>query len=435
MTSARGLVVVKEEIKADTRWTCQKSYEIEGTLVVSAGTLTIDPGVRVLGRERAALVVSKTARIEALGTAQQPIVFAPKERPAEPGRWRGIIMLGSAPTALSNDRPLGLPVGDVRGYFGGTNASHDCGTLRYVRLEFGGGSVNETDLPTGAALTLAGCGSDTEIDHVQVHAATDGIGLIGGRAPLKRVLVSAPGADGIEWAAGYQGLIQFAIVQGFYGAGAALKGSQREVDENAIPFSSPIIFNATLVGARSKGLPGGSSDPNGFETALQLQAGTRGIVRNSLVQGFAGAWVDVIGAAAGQRMKDGELVISNTIFGGLEPGDGDAGTEFGGDDGDGLMEADQIRLGPLKNRFPLTSFALRNPFAVPPARPDFSAEGFVDSPNSLSTEVPSEWQGVFEVAAYAGALPKIGKFVAERERDWTWSGQTEVNAWTAFPQE
>jgi hypothetical protein len=431
--SERSLVVMKNELSSDTHWTCDTTYEIQGTLVMSAGTLTIDPGVRVLGRERAALLIGKGARIVAEGTAEQPIVFTAKTRPAEPATWRGLFMLGSAPAAYPNNSALGLSVTDPRGFFGGTDDSHDCGTLKYVRIEFAGGQPNDYDFPA-AALTLAGCGSDTEVDHVQVHAGSDGIGLVGGRAPLKRVLVTAPTDDGIEWAVGYQGLIQFAVVQTFYGIGAALKGSRSEIDETSPPPSFPFIFNATLIGASAQGLPRGRNNP-AFETALQLQAGTRAVIRNSLVHGFHGTWIDVIGASTA-ALVGGDTQISNTIFAGPEPrpnpGFPDE-TKSGQDDDASFSEDTTFRTSALQNRFPGASFSLRSPFNAPPGRPDFSAEAFVDS-SSLSNQVPPDWSGVLEPAAYAGALPRI-RFTAERAQDWTASTLAEGEGWTSFPQE
>ncbi len=437
--SARELKLLTNlQLDAGAHFSCAHDYEIDGYVVVTSGTLRIDPGVVVRARQGAFLLIGQNARIEANGTSEAPIVFTAATHPAKPGTWRGLLLLGRAQTALTNGATLGLPPGDPRAFFGGNDDEHDCGVLRYVRIEFAGGSTNEYDFP-GAALTLAGCGRRSQIEHVQVHASTDGIGLIGGSAPLKRVLVSAASADGIEWAAGYTGFIQFAIVQTFYGAGAALKGSRSEADEVTPPASAPVIFNATLLGANVRGLPQGAVDPNGFETGVQLQAGSRLTLRNALVYGFAGAWIDVIGASTAGLVGT-DTLVTNTIFAdsaprknqglpgvGVERGDGE-------DDDGGFSEDESFRNPSLQNRFPTAGFTLRDPYAATPLRPDVSADGFVDGGN-LADMAPPGWAELWEPAFYAGALPKI-QSTAERALDWT-RGEVsdEARAWTAFPEE
>ncbi|MFT3922968.1 MAG: hypothetical protein QM778_10570 [Myxococcales bacterium] len=424
------------EITEDTRWTCETDYELVGAAVVRAGTLTIDPGVRIKVRNGSGLVISKEARLVAAGTAQEPIVFTAVEHPAQPGAWRGVFLLGKAPTSLPETSSLGLSAADISSHFGGSDVNHDCGQLEHVRIEFAGGLADEYAFPS-SALTLAGCGRKTSVHDVQIHAATDGLGLIGGQAPIKRVLVTAATADGIEWTAGYSGLLQFVVVQSFYGAGAALKGSQDEGKPDSTPPSSPIIFNATLVGANAKGLPRGVGDPNGLETGILLQAGTRATIRNSVVYGFAGSWVDIIDVVTAQHVGT-DLTIRNTIFGGPEPRMHPGFPGTGAEPGDGTMDDDgsfsedqTFREPSLQNRFP--PIILQRPFDPPPLRPDFSADSYVNSSN-LEGNVPTGWEGVFESAAYAGALPKI-EFEADRALDWTQAEQSGEPVWTDFPQE
>lgn len=429
----RTVRVEPTDLREDTRWTCEHDYELLGPVAVTRGTLRVDPGVRVRAHKGAFLLIGSEARLEARGTPSAPIVFTAAKRPAEPGAWRGIFMLGLAQTALPNNATLGFAAGDSRAFFGGNDDQHDCGALEYVRVEFAGGSTNEYDFP-GAAVTLAGCGRDTRIDRIQVHAATDGIGLVGGTAPLKRVLVSAPGADGIEWAAGYRGFLQFVVVQSFYGAGAALKGSRSDADETTLPASAPTLYNVTLAGARTAGLPRGPADPNGFETGIQLQAGTGATVRNALVHGFAGAWLDILGASTAALVET-DVHVTNTIFtdpgnaafpgGGVEAGDGE-------DDDGGFAEDDHFRLKAWQNRFPAASMLLRDPYAVAPRRPDFSADGFVDGGN-LADAAPPDFEDLWEPAFFAGALPKV-QFDADRALDWT-RAEDGDSSWTAFPQE
>ena len=423
------------ELSADSELSCAFDYEVEGFLVVSRGTLHIDEGVTIRVRRGGFVLVGAHARIDAQGSAAAPVVFTAAERPAQPGAWAGLFLLGLADTALANNSTIALPPGDTRAFYGGEDDAHDCGALRYVRVEFAGGAANDYDFPA-AGLTFAGCGRSTVVDHVQVHAASDGIGLIGGTVPLKRVLVTAPRADGIEWAAGYRGFMQFVIVQSYYGAGAALKGSRSDADQTTPPASSPVIYNATLVGADAQGLASAPSDPSGFETGILLQAATEASVHNALVYGFAGPWVDVIGASTA-RLFGSKSQIANSVFAdpsqrvrpglpgaGVEPGDGE-------DDDGGYDENGSLRSANLHNRFPSGGLSMRDPFARPPARPSFSADAFVDGGN-LADSAPPGFEDTWEAAYYAGALPRQ-PHVDDSALDFTLEG-ADGQAWTSFPE-
>src|SRR3546814_15014281 len=62
-------------------------------------------------------------------------------------------------------------------------------------------------------LTLAGVGSGTTLDHIQVHnSSDDGIEMFGGRANLKYLALTGNDDDNLDSDQGYQGFVQFAIV-------------------------------------------------------------------------------------------------------------------------------------------------------------------------------------------------------------------------------
>jgi hypothetical protein len=153
-----------------------------------------------------------------------------------------------------------------------------------VRVEFAGGSIDDQALP-GAALTLAGCGSATVVDYVQVHRGKDGIGLLGGTVPLRHVLVTNNLlGQAIEWTGGYTGTLQFLVAQSL-AASSAIQGSNSADNPEVAPVSRPTIFNATLIG---------SAPPvTGQHFGLSLQLGSGAIFKNSIVQGFADAAFDL----------------------------------------------------------------------------------------------------------------------------------------------
>jgi hypothetical protein len=423
-------VPVDTEYTADTTWDCSKNWVLDGNVVVSAGTLTIEAGTRVRVADRGFILIGQGARLEAVGTREAPIVLGPSTRPAARGQWRGLILLGSAPTGFTSTSRVRETVADGRGAFGGSDDAHDCGHLEYVRVEHAGGSasaLNDYFLPA-AGLTFAGCGRSTLVDYVQVHRGSDGLGLIGGSVPILHAVVTDPNEDGIEWAAGYRGLIQFAIVQTFPGSSGAIKGNREEGEFSGDPESEPAVFNVTLAGALTP--PAGSSESvNGFETGYLLQVGTLGWVRNSVVQGFPGYWANVADGETAGRVGTMRVGMSNTMF--FERAVAPRGAFPRGDppeDEDANFDEDAFfRTPSFGNRFPALTRLLRNPYVGPGAVPDFTADATVAS--GTFAGAPPGWLGVYRTADYYGAIAPATDAIADRSRvDWTLG-------WTDFPRD
>ena len=80
-------VDVRGVISADQHWTKNKIYRLRGYVYVTNGaTLTIDPGTKVVSNKDSAgvLVIYRTAKINAIGTAAEPIVFTSAEAAPAP---------------------------------------------------------------------------------------------------------------------------------------------------------------------------------------------------------------------------------------------------------------------------------------------------------------------------------------------------------------
>lgn len=274
----------------DTTWTCQENHRLGHDVIVAPGaTLTIQAGARVTFDPGVMLLSQRGAQLVASGSAKAPIVFTSSKASGSraPGDFRGVILIGDGPTHSATSRVFDA-LNDSRAEYGGGpagNATGSCGSLRFVRVEFAGGSVNDEASPAGG-LTLAGCGSGTTVDHVQIHRGTDGLGLLGGTVKLTHVLVTANAlGEAVQWAGGYRGTMQFIVAQSL-GASAAMLGSNSASDAEASPVSRPSIFNATLVGTK----PIVESDQH-FGVALQLGSGI--VFKNSIVTGFDVAAFDL----------------------------------------------------------------------------------------------------------------------------------------------
>ena len=135
-------------------WSAGNEYVLEGLAFVNSGqTLTIEAGTVIRGnpgqgRRASALVVARGGRIQANGTAENPIIFTaladdlgnPNDlfENGQPvvGQWGGVILLGSARTnAEAGEVAIeGIDTSEPRGLYGGTNDADNSGTMRYISI-------------------------------------------------------------------------------------------------------------------------------------------------------------------------------------------------------------------------------------------------------------------------------------------------------------
>jgi len=290
-------VNVNRDITTSTTWTASNTYNLEGKIKVMDGaTLTIEPGVVIASTSaNASLVVTRGAKIFALGTQVAPIIVTSDEDVAtwaadaghptgknpETGAWReksaewgGLKVLGKA--YISEDSPgfLNTPAPNAGNkasmpavpapfsYYGGGDDDDDSGVVKYVSLRYAGGPIDKI----GGALALGGVGRETDIHHVEVmNSYHDGVSLLGGTVNLKYLSVWNAGDDSVDIDQGYRGKIQFALlVQGFssfsptyWVQGVSIGDNLFEVDgaegSTYQPVTTTSIYNVTAIGQPALG--------------------------------------------------------------------------------------------------------------------------------------------------------------------------------------
>lgn len=227
-------VAVTGAIAADTNWTNDKVYELNQKVVVESGvTLTIEAGTIIKGKPgtgslASALIVARGGKINAVGTASNPIIFTSSSDNITPGQtagtnldesnrglWGGLIILGNAPGSFKGDlvevQIEGIPADDTFGLYGGTVADDDSGILKYISIRHGGALIGEGNEING--LTLGGVGNKTIIDNIEVIAnVDDGIEFFGGTVNASNLLVWAQGDDALDIDQAYSGTIDNAVV-------------------------------------------------------------------------------------------------------------------------------------------------------------------------------------------------------------------------------
>lgn len=121
------------------------NYTIKGTVKVKNGaTLTIAAGSTITAdvtNGADALLVENGGKLFLEGTAALPIVFTEISKTA--GSWGGIIMYGDAPIVGANSVTTATSEDGNQLIYGGTNAAHNGGTLKYVRVEYAGKKLTD----------------------------------------------------------------------------------------------------------------------------------------------------------------------------------------------------------------------------------------------------------------------------------------------------
>ena len=292
------------------------SYKVNGSLIMTTGTtLTIPAGMTIEALASGSdvyIAISQGAQIIANGTANNPIVFTSDASAPQAGDWGGLILLGDAPinsvtgTATATSEIASLP-------YGGTDVTDNSGILRYVRVQYSGGSADGQSENNG--ISFYGVGNGTTVEYIQVYEGKDdGVEFFGGTVNVDYVSVVNAQDDSIDWTEGYSGTITNAHV--LHGAehdkGIEADGYNTDIGNNSNPifWSKPTVTNLTIIG-------NGSTTDN---EAVRLRAGTQGVFTNVLLNGFAEGF-DLDGDAGatssnptGTGVLNGDLSVTNVTF-------------------------------------------------------------------------------------------------------------------------
>lgn len=302
-SSSDGMVEVKGDISASTKWTADKIYFLKGTVYVTGGaTLTIEPGTIIKGDKlsKGSLVISRDGKILAEGTVDKPIVFT-SAQPAgarREGDWGGLILLGRAPVNQGNDVSIeGIADdGTGKGKYGGIDPHHSSGVLKYVRVEFAGVPLSPDNEING--ITFGGVGDKTEVDYVQVYrSGDDSFEWFGGTVNAKHLLAIDGWDDDFDTDFGYSGKIQFAvgqrlIVTADQSGSNGFESDNDGVGSNKAPKTSAVFSNITLIGPISAAGDKGKQNAN-FQHAVQVRRNSSISTFNSVFAGYPeGVYID-----------------------------------------------------------------------------------------------------------------------------------------------
>ena len=254
-----------------------------------AVTLTIQAGTTVIATDGTSyLAVNRGSRLNAVGSASQPIVFTADDQlngtvsDSSQGLWGGIILLGRAPISDCNAQVPGgsaqcqqVIEGTTGSLYGGATATDNSGSLRFVQIRYSGVAIATGNELQG--LTMGGVGSNTTVDHIQVHnSSDDGIEIFGGRINAKYLAITGADDDALDTDLGYRGTVQFVVgVQRDQNNGDSMIEADSNGNEDALPRQYTRVSNATFV--QRSTVQGGN--------VILLRGGTDYALLNSVVTG------------------------------------------------------------------------------------------------------------------------------------------------------
>ena len=308
----KPVLVHRGSVTGAETWSSDFYHVLRGVIIVrDGGTLTIQAGTTVIGEIATigTLLVERGGKLEAVGTADAPIVFT-SDQPAGQrarGDWGGLIINGRAP--INTPGGEGIGEGDT-GFFGGSDPTDDSGTLRYVRVEFAGIEFSPDNELNGIA--FQGVGSGTEVDFVQVkHNKDDGLEFFGGTVDAKHLVLTCIGDDSMDWVLGWNGRVQYVVVQQCGDdADNGFEGDNNGNNFDLLPRSKPIIYNATILG--DPDVDEGSESDDGIE----WRVGTAAHLKNFIIMGFKENGIDLSDDSTVAQYDNGEMQITNgVVFG------------------------------------------------------------------------------------------------------------------------
>lgn len=293
--------VVSGFISENTTWTKDKIYELAGRVIVTAGTLTIEEGTIVKGRtgtgsSASALVIARGAKIEAVGTETEPIIFTSVLDEITVGgeyvgnlkredneKWGGLMIMGYANvSAKEGDTETaieGLPADEVYGKYGAATAADfvdndNSGTLKYVSIRHGGAVIGAGNEING--LTLGGVGSGTTIDNIEIFATLDdGIEFFGGSVNVTNALVYWQGDDGIDIDQNYDGTVDNFLV--YHGSGVGTdEGLEIDGPEGTLKDGVFTLKNGSLI----------MDGADAAASAADIKSDAQGIYNNVVFSGY-----------------------------------------------------------------------------------------------------------------------------------------------------
>ena len=302
-TRAANSITVSGVLTGTHNWS--GTVNLDGKVFLKDGTINIAAGTKIIGLAKSgegnasALIITKTGKINAVGTPSSPIVFTSAN---ESSIWGGLVILSTGAINQSEAQtiegitaesvPAGVDITYGTPAQGKSDSEIDAinnvssGTLRYVRVERAGQEIGEGNELN--AFTFGAVGHGTTVEYCQAYyGEDDGFEFFGGDVNCKYLVSTATDDDAFDFDFGYRGNIQFAVAT----LNASLECSS---DPNGIecdnenpynpahtPYTHPVLSNLTIVGTSD-----GSAANEALKSAANFRRGAEFTLVNSILYGY-----------------------------------------------------------------------------------------------------------------------------------------------------
>ena len=328
---------INANVTANRTLFADTTYTLSGFIQVANGaTLTIQPGTKILGdfaTTGSSLFITRGAKIDAQGTAANPIVFTSSRAAGsrQPGDWGGLVIIGNGIINRSGTITIeGTGNGannPAQTYSGGTSNTDNSGIMRYVRVEFAG-YATATDQELNS-FTIAAVGSGTKFEYLQSMAGLDdSFEFFGGAVDGKWLVSYESGDDHFDISEGYVGRLQYLIAmqtriipprsaagspssdpQGIENDGC--NGAGCDLGQNSAPLTIPILANFTVIGV---GTSNGVTLPAAGGRGAMLRRGTGGYYVNGIIARWPSSAISFRDSTTFIRQTEGNFSLSNILF-------------------------------------------------------------------------------------------------------------------------
>ena len=296
------ITTLKGSITSDVTLKAGQTYKLSGEYIVENGaTLHIQEGVTIeaiYDNIVDYILVKQGGKIEAIGTADQPIIMTSEKK--EPGAWGGLHICGKAHTNAEGGKG-NSEIGNA--LYGGNEENDNSGTLKYIRLEYTGFAFDEEHEANG--ISFYGVGNGTTVDHCQAYKGSDdGFEFFGGSVNVSNMVATSCSDDSFDWTEGWNGTASHLVA---YQEAAATLGYDcdclMECDNNgknfsASPVAHPKLSDLILVGN------------GGSKQGIRLRAGTHVEIDGAKVCGKANP-ITVETNETANALKEGVSKLKN----------------------------------------------------------------------------------------------------------------------------
>ncbi len=230
-------------------------------------TLTIDPGVIIYGGTGVSwLAVNRGNKINAVGTATQPIIFTSRDNvlglntDSSSGQWGGVVLMGRGTVTDCNTGTIAAGTCERQtegavdpAVYGGNDNSYNAGRMSYVQIRYSGYVLSSNS--ELQSLTTEAIGTGTTLDHIQsFNSSDDGAEFFGGKVNMKYYISVGAEDDNLDTDTGVKANFQYVIVAQRSGIGdSIIEADSDNAADGDIPRQNTRVSNFVFLQRSNNG--------------------------------------------------------------------------------------------------------------------------------------------------------------------------------------